>query len=289
MKSWTPQPEMYDFGRPFPEPIIKELFEDLGAKIQGGDFKVFEPGCGTGRILIPLARANPQWSFVGMDSSPGCLEVCQRRLLEGRIENCSAKLGLIPTQMPRGPFDLIIHSSVLHVVPNWRDALAVLADRLSHSGVFCLIGDYGDIYDAALGRFNTPGIDPALAYFWERYIELRRLFNAPNPESSQIGCRWDLESTDLAIWLSSNGFCESYRKQISWQEHFSIERLMQIVEQRCYSSMFTVEQDTYSKIVTQLKEDVRDIKERVTVSRHQAVVRFFAQPVGGLPKATCTA
>jgi SAM-dependent methyltransferase len=277
MKSWTPQPEMYDFGRPFPEPRVQELFKGLGARFQRGNLKVFEPGCGTGRVLLPLARANPQWSFDGIDSSPGCLEVFQRRLLERGIENVSAKLGLIPNEMPLGPFDIIIHSSVLHVVPNWREALAVLASRLSPNGVLCLVGDYGDIYDAALGRANSPGIDPALQHFWNRYIELRRYFNAPNPESSQIGCRWDLESSDLATWLLSNGFCESYRKQTSWQEQFTVEHLMQIVEQRCYSSMFTVEQDAYCKVVTQLKEDLRNTKEGLTVSRHQAVARFFSR------------
>jgi SAM-dependent methyltransferase len=39
---------------------------------------VLEIGCGTGRVLVPVARAGIE--IVGLDASPGMLDVCRRRL-----------------------------------------------------------------------------------------------------------------------------------------------------------------------------------------------------------------
>jgi len=39
---------------------------------------VLEIGCGTGRVLVPIARAGVE--IVGVDASPGMLDVCRRRL-----------------------------------------------------------------------------------------------------------------------------------------------------------------------------------------------------------------
>ncbi len=110
MKSWTPKPEMYDVGRPFPAPHIETLFKDLDTLLDryGKSRLVFEPGCGTGRILIPIARAHPQHNFLGIDSSPGCLEVLRNRLCAEELSNVTAHVASIPAGIPEGPFDLII-------------------------------------------------------------------------------------------------------------------------------------------------------------------------------------
>ena len=39
---------------------------------------VLEIGCGTGRVLLPIARAGVD--MTGMDASPEMLEICRRRL-----------------------------------------------------------------------------------------------------------------------------------------------------------------------------------------------------------------
>ncbi len=88
MKQWTPQAESYDFGRPFPAEKIVALFSSIAKESDSHVMKVFEPGCGTGRVLLPLAQFFPNWTFVGMDSSASCLDVINKKVsTTGLIDN----------------------------------------------------------------------------------------------------------------------------------------------------------------------------------------------------------
>lgn len=70
-----------DFGLLYDHVPLYEVRTDVGfyveeAKSAGG--AVLELGCGTGRILLPIARAG--WSVVGVDSSREMLERCRAKL-----------------------------------------------------------------------------------------------------------------------------------------------------------------------------------------------------------------
>ena len=67
--------EFYDYVGPYqPRPDVAFFVE--AAQASGGP--VLEVGCGTGRVLIPTARAGV--SIYGIDLSPYMLDVCERRL-----------------------------------------------------------------------------------------------------------------------------------------------------------------------------------------------------------------
>jgi SAM-dependent methyltransferase len=79
-------PEFYDHVVPYAtRPDVRFYVET--ARESGGP--VLELGCGTGRILVPTARAGIE--IVGLDLSEGMLEACRRRLraeppeLRGRV------------------------------------------------------------------------------------------------------------------------------------------------------------------------------------------------------------
>ncbi|MGA2488702.1 MAG: class I SAM-dependent methyltransferase [Anaerolineales bacterium] len=67
--------ELYDHVVPYWERLDVGFFVEA-AKESGGP--VLEVGCGTGRVLIPTARAGQV--ITGLDLSPHMLEVCQERL-----------------------------------------------------------------------------------------------------------------------------------------------------------------------------------------------------------------
>src|SRR5205823_9426190 len=67
--------DLYDFVRPYRDRQDVAFFVDA-AKEAGGP--VLEVGCGTGRILIPTARAGVD--IVGLDLSSRMLGVCRERL-----------------------------------------------------------------------------------------------------------------------------------------------------------------------------------------------------------------
>lgn len=69
--------EFYDWVVPYRERKDVEFFVDM-ARQAGGP--VLEVGCGTGRVLIPTARAGIE--IVGIDASEAMLSVCREKLGE---------------------------------------------------------------------------------------------------------------------------------------------------------------------------------------------------------------
>jgi len=280
MKSWTPKPELYDFGRPFPPEQVGRLFllsKELPRILPSEQMAtVYEPGCGTGRVILPLAKSFPFWMFVGGEISKAVRDVCQARQQASGLPNLALIEADVCESNPHGPFDMIVHSSVLHAVDQWQKAVQILVSLLKPTGIFALIGDDGDLYDEALGRVSKPGCDPILSDFWSSYRKARLLSGAPDAEASQVGVRWDIESSEVAEAIASFGFVEFERVHTDWQQVYTVSELSMIVRERCYSSMFTVDAVTYQTLLRHLDDDVsRFPAQQTVISRHQALCRFF--------------
>lgn len=73
--------EFYDYVVPYQTRQDVAFFVEA-AQVCGGP--VLEVGCGTGRVLIPTARAGI--NITGLDLSPYMLDICQRRLAQEPAE-----------------------------------------------------------------------------------------------------------------------------------------------------------------------------------------------------------
>ena len=73
--------EFYDYVVPYQTRPDVAFFVEAA---QGSGGPVLEVGCGTGRVLIPTARAGI--NIFGIDLSPYMLDVCERRLEQEPIE-----------------------------------------------------------------------------------------------------------------------------------------------------------------------------------------------------------
>jgi SAM-dependent methyltransferase len=69
--------ELYDHFAPHVERPDVDFFVDAAKEAEGPTLEI---GCGTGRVLIPTARAGVE--IVGLDLSTHMLKVCRERLLE---------------------------------------------------------------------------------------------------------------------------------------------------------------------------------------------------------------
>ena len=69
--------ELYDHVGPYRDRADVAFFVDEAVRSGG---PVLEVGCGTGRVLIPTARAGVD--IVGLDLSPRMLDVCRRKLAQ---------------------------------------------------------------------------------------------------------------------------------------------------------------------------------------------------------------
>ena len=90
--------EFYDYVVPYRERRDVDFFVEL-ARQSGGP--VLEIGSGTGRVLIPTARAGVE--IVGLDSSASMMEVCRAKLAH-EPQEVQTKVQLVEGDMRQ--FDL---------------------------------------------------------------------------------------------------------------------------------------------------------------------------------------
>jgi len=135
----------YLFGR---DRLIRELALRPGERL-------VEIGCGTARNLIAIARRYPNAELFGLDASAEMLKTAalaidraglrQRiRLALGRAER------LNPANFGDGrPFDRVVFSYSLSMIPQWEQSLSVSSSVLAPAGRVHMV-DFGDF--AGLGR-----------------------------------------------------------------------------------------------------------------------------------------
>ncbi len=85
--------DLYDYVAPYQSRPDVTFFVDAALAAEG---PVLEVGCGTGRILIPTARAGVR--ITGFDLSPHMLAVCRERLAE-EPEEVQARVELVEGDM----------------------------------------------------------------------------------------------------------------------------------------------------------------------------------------------
>lgn len=128
--------EYYDATRGLTPEAMARTVEILSAELSGR--QCLEIGVGTGRIGLPLYRAGVE--MTGLDLSMPMM----RKLLEKARGDPFPLVQGSATRLPfrEDTFDagLIVH--VLHLIPNWRDALAELVRVIRPGGV--IVSSIGD-------------------------------------------------------------------------------------------------------------------------------------------------
>jgi SAM-dependent methyltransferase len=158
---------IYDVSRGLPDEVLAAVIDALVAQI-GGPGPVLEVGVGTGRIALPLAARGIE--VHGVDVSPAMLAELLRK--RAAIAADAAPVWVAygdATALPvrDGVYPAVIASLVLHLLPDWRDAVEEML-RVTRPGGVLLIHDDGrsDLNRALsaqlaeiVGRRLRPGLD----------------------------------------------------------------------------------------------------------------------------------
>jgi tRNA (cmo5U34)-methyltransferase len=121
---------------------------------------LLELGTGTGETARRVLAANPSAALVGIDSSPGMLDVARRVLPADRVRLLEARL---EDPLPAGPFDVVVSALAVHHLdgPGKRNLFLRLADVLAPGGRV-VIGDVivpddpADVVTPIDGAYDTP-------------------------------------------------------------------------------------------------------------------------------------
>lgn len=100
------------------------------------DHAALDLGCGSGELLLPLARHNRR--VIGIDGSAEMLRLCEQKLARAGLTNATLRQADLTglRQLSLGRFDLIVASSVLEYLPDLDGVLAAIAGLLAPHGRF---------------------------------------------------------------------------------------------------------------------------------------------------------
>lgn len=137
---WT-DPDLYDMENADDPAFDVGFWEGVVGEL--APRRVLELGCGTGRLLLPLARLGVAAELVGLDDSEPFLARCAERLA-GEAPDVRSAVRLVEADMRapelEGPFDLVVvaFNSLSYLVER-ADRLACLRaarELLAPGGVF---------------------------------------------------------------------------------------------------------------------------------------------------------
>ncbi|MCS7001407.1 MAG: class I SAM-dependent methyltransferase [Dehalococcoidia bacterium] len=124
----------YDGVRAHPAPVSEQIGRAIAA-IVGQRARVLELGVGTGRIALPVARADED--VIGVDIAREMLRVARGRGLDRLVRG-----DIVQLPFADHAFDAVLAVHVLHIPRDWREALVEAMRVLRPTGVFIMGRDW---------------------------------------------------------------------------------------------------------------------------------------------------
>ena len=275
--SWSPNPWLYVFGRPFPEVHIHKLLGPLLDRVVDPNGIWYEPGAGTGRIIRAVAKNHPSQKMCASEITPEMFRVLDFMCVAENLVNLVRVCSDARSYLPEMPVTLCILSSLLHLLPDWRELLKHLSEiSASHSSML-LLGERADIYDLLLGS-TVPESDSTLTELCTEYVDLRRIHGIPVVRTSVSGASWTETNNDVVDELAALGYREVNTASVNWIHEFRQEDLTFIISERLYSSMFTAPEVEYLKVAEEWKRRVARRQAILPMwSRHSATARILSK------------
>lgn len=162
-----------------------------------------EVGCGTARNLIAIARNYPGTRLFGLDASQAMMETATRAVTRagysGRIALVHGYAELLAPDVfgEHRPFDCVVFSYSLSMIPDWRAALAAANGALAPGGRLHIV-DFGDL--AGLGRLGAAALRWWLRMFHvEPRAEILRVLEGADPPAA-AGELWIAPGRYAFVW-----------------------------------------------------------------------------------------
>jgi 2-polyprenyl-3-methyl-5-hydroxy-6-metoxy-1,4-benzoquinol methylase len=129
--------------------------DDLALRLEAGG-TVLEVGCGTGSLLVQLAKAFPRASVVGVDIDADSLALAQAHIEKaGVAQRARARHGSVGATVPASSVDAVVMVEVLHeIAPKIRSAVINDCAAALKRGGWMLIVD--ETYPSTLEELRKP-------------------------------------------------------------------------------------------------------------------------------------
>lgn len=134
---------------------ILPALEGLPARLEAGG-ALLEVGCGTGNLLLQLAKAFPRARVIGVDIETDSLDVARTKIAAaGAQDRVEAHQGTIASAVPSGSVDAVVMIEVLHeIAPSLRPDVIRQAAAALRPGGWMVIVD--ETYPSTLEEMRRP-------------------------------------------------------------------------------------------------------------------------------------
>lgn len=133
--------DVYDAQRAHPPEAAITIGQAIVAQT-GNGASVLEIGIGSGRIALPVAAAGA--NVIGIDISTGMLATARERAKEAGLPLGLIKADAQALPFADGVFDAVLAVHVLHLLPDWRAALAEMVRVVKPGGAIIQGVDWRD-------------------------------------------------------------------------------------------------------------------------------------------------
>jgi len=131
------------------DPMFRHIADDLPERTP---LRFLDVGCGTGHIVVGVAKRHPDWMAHGIDLSQASLDVAaELSSMHNAPVNLARGSYLEPLPFEGGPFDVITALGTVHHTADPMQAMCALRNEMSDDG-WMLLGLYGWRCDA--GKFD---------------------------------------------------------------------------------------------------------------------------------------
>lgn len=230
----------YDASRGIPAEVSEQITDWMVRAVNPtAETQFFEPGVGTGRIALPFVRRG--FAYTGVDISEAMMAELRHKVagFDHRLTLQQADVTALP--FADRSFDVAIAVHLLHLVGEWRQALAEIRRVLKPSGVF--------LYSHGRTRptnATAASLNPGLYAFEQQWRSILLTYG--------YEMRYGAVEADVLPILQQQGAQLETVVVARWQVAQTVATLLESYRQRIYSPCWQVPEEMFVPAIEQLAE-----------------------------------
>jgi ubiquinone/menaquinone biosynthesis C-methylase UbiE len=230
----------YDASRGIPAEVSEQITQGMIQVVQPtSETQFFEPGVGTGRIALPFVQRG--FAYTGVDLSEPMMDELRRKLvgLNHRLTLHQADVTALP--FADRCFDVAIGVHLLHLVEDWRQALAEIRRVLKPSGVLLYSHGRTRPTSEAEASFNR-----GLHTFEQQWRSILLTYG--------YEMRYGAAEADVLPILQAQGAQLEPLVLARWRVSQTVATVLQSYQQRLYSPCWQVPEAIFLPAIEQLTQ-----------------------------------
>jgi ubiquinone/menaquinone biosynthesis C-methylase UbiE len=126
---------LYDRTRPLPAEISAKIGDRILEFVSATPETTFlEPGIGTGRTALPIIKKG--YRYTGLDASENMMEQLRQKVQDFPHQLTLIQGNAVSLPFPDNTFDVVLTTHVLHLLPDWIEALKEIQRVLKPTGIY---------------------------------------------------------------------------------------------------------------------------------------------------------